>query len=153
MLDFVSSYYPMTDILGTVTNPLCIALQGQPGDLIEYEYVIHIEYIGRSVGSKTDTHADSATYGPALQTVKKISAIQPVAPSLFGKIVKQFVAAVADNAPTIAGVATEVSHSLYSDVSGSGSRSVSSRVSVPSDMSYSPISRPNRFNRPRRRSA
>ncbi|AXQ65872.1 MAG: putative capsid protein [Circoviridae sp.] len=112
MVDFVANSYPLTDILGGAANILCISMQGQPGDLIELEYAIHAEYIGKSVGSKTATEADNKAYSTIMQSAKNIAAQGPLTPSGFSAMMSRVVDGLVKNAPKVSGVVNRV----YSEI-------------------------------------
>lgn len=100
--EFTTLQYPINNLTtGTAISPLVICMQGGAGDAIEYEAVIHIEYIGSKIPGKTASHADSVSYGKVIQAVKEVSAIKPVAPNVFKEGWNKFTSYLAESLPQI----------------------------------------------------
>jgi len=122
MIEFVNVCYPIQPTEQTTVNPpspIVIYCQGLAGDPIEFEASIHCEYIGRSVESKTPSHADDGTYGKVLQTAKGIAAEQPVKPSLLSGAWDSFVGKVSEAAPKLIELGTGIARmALMDDPSG-----------------------------------
>lgn len=105
MLDFINDSYPICSDPAANYPAFIIACQGQAGDLIEFEYSVHVEYIGKVVEHKTMSHADSKTYGKVLETTKAMAAEQPIKPELAESGFSQFVQKVIDSAPKLVSIA------------------------------------------------
>jgi len=100
--EFTTLQYPISNTTaGTFAAPLVIGMQGGVGDSIEYECVIHVEYIGSKVPGKTQSHSDSLSYGKVVQATKEIAAIKPVQPSGFKEGWAKFTSALSASLPQL----------------------------------------------------
>jgi len=114
MLDFVNiTAWPIqpTDAV-TQSTPLVILCQGTPSDLIEFEAVVHVEYIGKKVTAKTVSHADVTSYGKVLETTKEVAAERSLSPSIFQSGFATFVNKMIESAPKLINLGVGLASSL-----------------------------------------
>lgn len=71
-VDFTNSAFPLGQYISV------IAVQGEPGDSYEFEYVQHSEVIGTLATGKSASHADPATFGKVLEASKAASMDGPL---------------------------------------------------------------------------
>jgi len=113
-VEFTRVNYPVSQ--GNSGYPMCLAFQGVAGDIIEWEAVQHVEYIGTKVPGKTASHADAVAYGKVLEATKSISTIQPIKPSLAEQGKKSFFDRMMETIPTIIDVGSKIIPGLISSV-------------------------------------
>lgn len=109
MYEFTQLAYPVNaDTGGFKASPLVICMQGGAGDAIEYEAVIHVEYIGSKIPGKTASHADNATYGKIIQTTKEMASLSPIQPEKKVSGFRRFLQFVGDSLPQIISTGVQV---------------------------------------------
>jgi len=86
-------------------TPMVILARGLPGDVYEFEYYQHTEFIGSIAVSKSKSHADGPSFGKALEAVKNATEAKPLKPSLLSTVWDKFKAAMSKSLPQIAEMA------------------------------------------------
>jgi len=103
-LEFTGIQYPLNNIFGETAQaarPMVIGCTGGNGDVIEYEAVIHVEYVGSKCNGKTPSHSDTNSYGKVAASVKSVAAVGPVQPAKFGAAWGMFTNMLSDAADQI----------------------------------------------------
>jgi len=113
-LEFSNIALPLGPNSSGVTTPFIIACSGNAGDQLELEAVIHVEYIGKAVDSKTPSHSDSAGYGRAIQVSKADAAQSAHAPEQGPSAWNKFTQMVMEDAPKLIGLGRGIAQSLSS---------------------------------------
>lgn len=112
-LEFVNVSLPLRpSYADSATTPLIISCQGNAGDILEFEAVVHVEYVGKKVESKTQSHADTQTYGKVIQTVKAQSEQGAIEPSRAPSGFASFIQSVISDAPKLISLGTAVAESI-----------------------------------------
>lgn len=115
MVDFVNLTNPISAVATGGGSPMCITCQGLAGDIIEFEYAIHVEYLGRIVSGRSPSHADPATYGNALRQAKSDAASGSLTKAKIVPGFKNFLSSVWDSLPSLGGLATAAITSIATE--------------------------------------
>lgn len=100
-LEFQSSSYPNSSTQFLSAGYMTIMIAGAAGDSYNFEVFEHIEHIGQAVAAKTPSHADTDQYGKIIQSVKEISAVQPITPGSGPGLFERFSKKVAEALPQL----------------------------------------------------
>jgi len=119
-VEFQSDGCPLTPGTGAVSLAI-IMVSGVAGDVYEYEYYTHIEYIGTLVVNKTRSHADGVAFGKALEAVKGQAAEGSVTRETGPSVWERFKKLIFNNIPQIVQIGAGIARIAARDVSGGGS--------------------------------
>lgn len=98
-----------------VSSALVCCIKGVAGDTYEFEVFEHIEAIGVQTTGKTPSHADSASYGKAQETLKSASAIKSLTTRDEPSVISQFVQKIVQLAPFVIEQGSNVMKALEGD--------------------------------------
>jgi len=118
-VEFVSDGSPLNP--ASYDKLAIIMVSGVAGDVYEYEYYTHIEYIGTQVVNKTKSHADGVTFGKALEAVKAQSAEGSITRDTGPSVWEKFKSFVFNNIPQIVQIGAGIARIAARDVGGGGS--------------------------------
>jgi len=114
-VDFTNLANPISPTPVGGGSPFAITCQGLAGDIIEFEYAIHNEYIGRAVAGRSESHSDPATYGHALRQSKADAGKGSLSKQKLIPGFKSFLGSVWDTLPSIGGLATAAITSVVTE--------------------------------------
>jgi hypothetical protein len=93
---------------------MVIAVSGTAGDVYEFEYYQHTEYIGQLAVAKTASHVDK-NIGAVLEGVKAQTADKPLQPKDAPSIWNTVKQAISDSLPTVVRLGTAAYNTLVKD--------------------------------------
>jgi len=111
MVEFDTDSYPISSPAAD-SVPFVIACQGKASDPMEYEAVVHVEYIGSKVPGKTQSHADTVAYSKVLESAKEISAREPLTPENKTEGKQSFFSKLLDTLPQMVNVGMGIASSI-----------------------------------------
>jgi hypothetical protein len=98
-----------------------IAVSGIAGDVYEFEYYQHSEFIGTVVPNKTPSHADGASFGKAMQAVKTVASEGPITTSSGPSVWNKFVTFMKESLPSIVQIGGGIAQAMLTKGRGGGS--------------------------------